>query len=192
MGSLFLQKSETNTATYINNVLDVLSKVLKNRIATENEFRKLDYPFKYLCYEKKFLSNDEIRIGNEYLKWKYPTNSVLWIDSNIIELFSNTDIIENVGNPEPKSPDRKIDLIENSSTIIKDDEQYLHWKYDCKMLSKQLVSFAGMTNENGWEPKLFLLDSMNNANRECTHAYSTTVPTPDDKSTATKKSFTDP
>ena len=138
-----LQKSETNTAIYIDVLLDVLTKVLKNRIATENEIRKLDYPFEYLCYENKFFSDDEIRIGNEYLKWKYPTNSVLLIDSNIIEIFLNTDIIENVGNPEHKSSNQKIDLIDNSSTIIKDDEPYLHWKHDCKMLTKQLVSFAG-------------------------------------------------
>ena len=198
-----LRKSETDTETYIDKLLDILSAVLKTRITTVNEFRKLDYPFTYLCYPNKFLSDNEIRIGNEYSKWKYPTNSVLLLDSNIVQLFSDTGMIEKKDNPRLESPSAKMDLILNSSIIQRDDEQYIHWEHGCKILTKQLVRVTGniqfiflnnnhqlhwnslfgfyenMTNEKGGEPRLYLLDSLNNANKECIHAHPTTIPESD-------------
>ena len=79
-----LKKNDTNTTIYSKKLLDLLKEILKNRILLVDEFRKLDFIQKYLCYQNKYLSDNEIRIGNEYSKWKYSTNIFLLIDSNII------------------------------------------------------------------------------------------------------------
>ena len=199
MGALCFEKNDTNTTIYSKKLLDLLKEILKNRILSVDEFRKLDFSQKYLCYQNKYLSDNEIRIGNEYSKWKYPTNSFLLIDSNIIQLFSNASIIDNDGMSSPNSPDFKINFIETSETKLKDGEEYLCWIHGCTNLTKQLASLAGnkrfifvnnnyhmhwnflfgfyenKTNENGDEVKLYLLDSMNVKNKECTNRQSTTI-----------------
>ena len=53
-----LKQNDENTTIYRDKLLDVLINVLKNRIKTVDEFRKLDFSFKYLFYENKFLSEN--------------------------------------------------------------------------------------------------------------------------------------
>jgi len=84
-----LKNKTTNKETYKGNILGKAIDILNKRILTIDEFRKLDDLYKALCYETKYLSDNEVRLGNQYSKWKYPTNNVLLIDSLCTDLLIN-------------------------------------------------------------------------------------------------------
>ena len=194
-----VKKDETFISTYRKNLLNQLIKVFNNRIRTVDEFRILDFSQNYLCYNSIFLSDNEIAIGNEYSKWKYPTDSVLLINSNIIQVFSNDNIINKDDAVSENSSKLNFDTIQNFEVISKNGKQYFIWNHGCTTLTKQLGTldgkkrfvFVNNNHQGHWNflfgfyenpkdeilnsVKIYVLDSYRNENRDCNNSNSTSV-----------------
>ena len=82
-----LKNNNTDEDTYKEKILAKAIEILNKRIVTLEEFRQLGLYYKSLCYETKYLNDDEVRLGNLYSKWKYPTKNVLFLDSIITDLL---------------------------------------------------------------------------------------------------------
>ena len=81
-----LKNNNTDEDTYKDNILAKAIEILNKRIVTLEEFWQLELFYKSLCYETKYLNDDEVRLGYLYSKWKYPTKNVLFLDSIITDL----------------------------------------------------------------------------------------------------------
>ena len=137
-----LKNKNTDEDTYKDNILGKAIEILNKRILTFDEFRKLDDLYNALCYESKYLSDNEARLGNQYSKWKYPTNNVLLIDSLCTDLLINQINCYDKNTPTQTTVNLNIGLIDETVIIEKNDEKFYHWKHGCATLSKQLNSFV--------------------------------------------------
>ena len=132
-------------STYEKNFIKFIINIHTNRFDTFKEYVYLNCAnYKRFCYENVFLSDNNIDLSNTYSRWKYPTNNVLFINSNVVQVLASADIIFREDDNE-RETDYKIMLLDKSFTLQKNNIDYLCWEHGCKTLSKQLVS---ITNEH--------------------------------------------
>ena len=145
-----LPKTVVSDSIYKKKIIELITKLQSNRYQTYKEYIFFNHGFgKRLCYEDVFLSDHDIDLANGYSKWRYPSNNVLFINSNLVQLFATASIIHQ--EPTKKNePVRlltncKIMSLANSSIQQKNNIDYLQWEHGCKVLGKRLVS---ITNEH--------------------------------------------
>ena len=64
-------------------IIELIIKIQSNRYQTFKEYVFFNHGFgKKLCYKDVFLSDHDIDLANGYSKWRYPSNNVLFINSN--------------------------------------------------------------------------------------------------------------
>ena len=197
-----LQNDNTNEDIYKGNILRKAIEYLKNRVVLFSESRKLESLYKALCYETKFLSDEEVKLGNLYSKWKYPTNNVLLIDSLCTDLLLNLMIREDKKKCVKTTDEIDVHLIENNDIVKINDEKFYRWNHGCGTLSNQLSKFVeengflflnncynyhwnflfGVIEEDkngkGFKARVYVFDSMNEKNRESSDNHPTIIPVP--------------
>ena len=196
-----LNKNNTDEDTYKEKILAKAIEILNKRIVTLEEFRQLGLYYKSLCYETKYLNDDEVRLGNLYSKWKYPTKNVLFLDSIITDLLLIQINREDQKSDTEAEDNINIHLIDDKDIVEKNNEKFYQWKHGCQTLSKQLCKFVeqkgflflnncygfhwnflfGFYEEskdgNGNGARIYLFDSMNGKNRDCLdNQYTTIIP----------------
>ena len=89
-----LKINDVDKSTYKKKIIKLIIKTQSNQFQTYKEYVSLiHYYDKRLCYETTHLSDNEISIGNGYSRWKYPTNNVVFITSNVVQVFATGSII---------------------------------------------------------------------------------------------------
>ena len=195
-----LKNNNTDEDTYKGNILGKAIEILNKRIVTLEEFRQLELFYKSLCYKTKYLNDDEVRLGNLYSKWKYPTKNVLLIDSIITDLLLLQINRKDKNSCTQATDNINIHLIDDKDIVEKNNEKFYQWKHGCQTLSNQLGKFVeqkgflfvnncygyhwnflfGFYEEskdgNGNGARVYLFDSMNGKNRECSDNQPTIIP----------------
>ena len=89
-----LPKTVVSDSIYKQKIIELIIKIQSNRYQTFKEYVFFNHGFgKRLCYEDVFLSDHDIDLANGYSKWRYPSNNVLFINSNLVQVFVSASII---------------------------------------------------------------------------------------------------